>query len=731
MHLLSNINSETIHFNRQVNIKNSYSSSHSDSFSNSSLPSSYSSTSTNGYASLCDSIDCFLQRFKRKSSSYFDSFISREALLFKLELLSNISCVNFQQNFNLSLSDLKILKDFYLKKPFKVVELDKNIGAGLMSNDLYSSLANELLSDCKTYVKYDSNPLELCAISLCKLLTELNDLGYISDKLFSVLRSPLLEKTYKFGTFRFLPKLHKSKFSIRPIINYRQHLTSYLCTLIDHIIRPFVMSCDSYIKDSQDLINKTQYLRLPSNVNLFSCDFDSLYTNIVHSDCVYLICDFLQDKFSNDHLNIVAFKRFLLFVLDNNYFTFDNTVYKQNVGIAMGSVCGPSIANLFVYIYEKKWLSIHRPIVYYRFIDDLFIISLYNLNEMTSSLTGAFGKLTLNVDSSDLINFLDLYISIDNNNFLDFKLYFKPTNTFSYLLISSNHPSFMFKNIVKSLFIRIRRICTRFSNYVYYGSILTQQLLKRGYNLNIINKTFSMVSYLERSDLLIYKKRETLEFRDTFIFKFNFDSSILNFNSILSYSFTNLKNIFPSLNNKRILTVNKMQNNIFSLLVHNRKFAPNPKKCFFKKCLDTKCNVCFFSDTNYFIELKHNLCIPIQNFSNCNSEFVIYVIRCNLCSAFYIGQTKNIRKRIQSHISNIKTFSPYNDSNTCVSIHFNRTPHNFLHHFYFFVFSVDSIDNLNKRLNNEAFLINLFVKSGVTIINDYIPPIHSCRSCDF
>ena len=34
MHLLSNINSETIHFNRQINIKNSYSSSHSDSFSN-------------------------------------------------------------------------------------------------------------------------------------------------------------------------------------------------------------------------------------------------------------------------------------------------------------------------------------------------------------------------------------------------------------------------------------------------------------------------------------------------------------------------------------------------------------------------------------------------------------------------------------------------------------------------------------------------------------------------
>ena len=61
MHLLSNINSETIHFNRQINIKNSYSSSHSDSFSNSSIPSSYSSTSTstNDYAMINDYVKDF------------------------------------------------------------------------------------------------------------------------------------------------------------------------------------------------------------------------------------------------------------------------------------------------------------------------------------------------------------------------------------------------------------------------------------------------------------------------------------------------------------------------------------------------------------------------------------------------------------------------------------------------------------------------------------------------
>ena len=44
-------------------------------------------------------------------------------------------------------------------------------------------------------------------------------------------------------------------------------------------------------------------------------------------------------------------------------------------------------------------------------------------------------------------------------------MYIKPTNTFSYLLTNSNHPEFIFNNIPKSLFIRIRRICDSLIDY--------------------------------------------------------------------------------------------------------------------------------------------------------------------------------------------------------------------------------------------------------------------------
>jgi hypothetical protein len=103
---------------------------------------------------------------------------------------------------------------------------------------------------------------------------------------------------------------------------------------------------------------------------------------------------------------------------------------------------------------EDNFLVIHKPLFYCRFIDDIFVILDKNFN--IEILINSFGNLKLNIMSNKSVNFLDLAISLDpNTNFLHFSLYTKPTNTYSYLLYNSNHPNFIFKNIPKSIFIRI------------------------------------------------------------------------------------------------------------------------------------------------------------------------------------------------------------------------------------------------------------------------------------
>ena len=45
------------------------------------------------------------------------------------------------------------------------------------------------------------------------------------------------------------------------------------------------------------------------------------------------------------------------FLMDNIYVQFDGMVYQQIVGIPMGTNCAPLIANLFLYCYERDFMS--------------------------------------------------------------------------------------------------------------------------------------------------------------------------------------------------------------------------------------------------------------------------------------------------------------------------------------------------------------------------------------
>jgi hypothetical protein len=49
----------------------------------------------------------------------------------------------------------------------------------------------------------------------------------------------------------------------------------------------------------------------------------------------------------------------------------------------MGCKCGPTVANLYLYILEKHWLDLHTEVKYFRFIDDIiFIYANEEINEV-------------------------------------------------------------------------------------------------------------------------------------------------------------------------------------------------------------------------------------------------------------------------------------------------------------------------------------------------------------
>ena len=81
------------------------------------------------------------------------------------------------------------------------------------------------------------------------------------------------------------------------------------------------------------------------------------------SECEYICSNSFRSFFSsNKQKNYVNWTCFdtiyaLEFLLDNIFVRFGDSVYRQVIGIPMGTNCAPLIADLFLYCYELQFMT--------------------------------------------------------------------------------------------------------------------------------------------------------------------------------------------------------------------------------------------------------------------------------------------------------------------------------------------------------------------------------------
>jgi hypothetical protein len=542
----------------------------------------------------------------------------------------------------------------------------------------------------------------------------------------------------KLGTFKILPKIHKNKFGTRPIINCIDHPTSRICLFVDLVLQQYINSCKIILKDSQQLIQQLEELSFNNDkLFLYSCDFESLYTNIKGSDAIYKICSFLNNSnlFNNQFFDIIAFKTFLELIFNNAVFKFDKYFYRQILGLPMGCKCGPSIANIYLYILEKNWVSLNPDKFYRRFIDDQFIISKTEID--IDFFKSQFLYLKINIVTNNVVNFLDLNIEYDSfTGKIKFSLYYKPTNTFSYLSSISNHPSHIFTNIPKSILIRYRRNNSSYIDYLHSSRIAFKHLIDKGYNPIKVSNTSRQIANTNRSILIPYKDKTKLDNNNISKVFFKYDNSTSFMKDKISSSFNNFRANHQFLLNKKLFFINNMKPNIGNILINNHKLFYN-KKFFCNKCEKQNCTLCNYINKSYYFKHKH-FYIPILNNSNCNSIGIVYIIKCNLCNEYYIGQSQfSATIRIKKHLYDINntkknfSFALSNLNNISeVSKHFLDKFHKVNFHFSFFIIKSGLIDYY-KRLSLETDLINIFRTFNIPCINKKINNIESISSLSF
>ena len=372
---------------------------------------------------------------------------------FRTEFLKNITKFSKfdDKNYSINLNSFKNLIYSLKKDNITVTSADKNIGIVLINTKLYNNLCKDHLIKDDTYKQINYNPQFELFNSTRNTLLDLNKQGHISDNLFKCIFPKIHNK--KLASFRILLKLHKpNKFGVRPLVNCSNTTLSALSKTIDYYLKPIVCNHFSFIKDSQNLLQLTRDKYYDSKLKLFSADFESLYTNIPLEKSIDILMEIVS-KFDFLEINSYAFYNFLKLVLLNNYFYFKhNNLYSffiQRKGVAMGTSCGPSIANIYLSYFEIKYKNFINTSLYFRYIDDIIYTDQDNC--LTNKFPFIFPDLKLNTISDSKVQFLDLNISFDHDRSLKFDLFIKPTFTGSYLNSKSNHPHYIYRGIIISL----------------------------------------------------------------------------------------------------------------------------------------------------------------------------------------------------------------------------------------------------------------------------------------
>ena len=304
--------------------------------------------------------------------------------------------------------------------------------------------------------------------------------------------------------FYGLPKIHKSFKKIpplRPIVAQCNSMLTPITKFIDHVLQPLSQSYLDYLQNSTSLVGILENLQIPDEAILVTIDVESLYPSIPQGECINIIYDEMQ---ANRHLmlfdpNLII--KLLHNNITNNFFTFATYVFQQTTGTAMGAAFSPTIANIFMSVFLRKFLSTQeaKPLLLKRYIDDIFLIWTESEEKLDQFLTD-LNSFHLSIyfthqQSSNSVDFLDVTIfksaGFDYTNLLDVKTYQKSKNLYQYLHYSSDHPRSVFKGIIRGECIRYLRTNTQESDFNTIVIMFKKRLQQRGYPKKLVDKCTS------------------------------------------------------------------------------------------------------------------------------------------------------------------------------------------------------------------------------------------------
>ena len=343
-------------------------------------------------------------------------------------------------------------------------------------------------------------------------------------------------------TMYWIPKIHKDPIGFRFIVASPKCTVKHLSKDITSVFKLFHKQIQNYhrkrrfwsgintfwvIQNNNPVINSLFKInKRKSAKHISTFDFSTLYTKIPHDKLIYVLNQVIDFAFTGGTRNricvasgianwvkgnsrmkgnfytLTKIKDAVMFLLSNCYFVVGLQIFRQRIGIPMGSDPAPFFANLFLFHYESEWLHNMKKSdqcrarkfgIIFRLIDDLVAIN--DGLEFSKSYSEIYpSELALkkeNIDNNKA-SFLDLEVNLIDKEFHT-KLYDK-RNAFKFSVVRfpykcSNIPSKMFFSTISAEVLRICRATSTYNDFLLSSNTLLTKIKRQGADSDGIKKS--------------------------------------------------------------------------------------------------------------------------------------------------------------------------------------------------------------------------------------------------
>ena len=350
----------------------------------------------------------------------------------------------------------------------------------------------------------------------------------------------------------------------------------------------------------------------------------------------------------------------------------------------MGTKTAPSYANIVVAIFELLYVYTYKlqPLVWERFIDDIFGIWTHGIDEFTKFvefLNTCVDGLKFTVEHSfEKISFLDTQVFIQPDRSLSTSLYRKPTDTYNYIRFNSAHPASCKMGIPYGQFLRIRRICTKLADFDHHSNEMAKAFKMRGYPSKLVDQALIKAREQSRDTLLEVKppKEKSAEKQCFLIQTYHPDHNPLQEIVSENWKFVTKNPNLKMLNDIKLTIANRRPKNLRDLLTNSTFLDHAPKRRRINRCWNPiACRYCpKLEKTGRITSTSSGRTYTTKQNITCQSSNLIYCIQCKKCKVQYVGQTsRRLMDRFQGHFSSITNKRA--KIKTLIHDHFNQIDH--------------------------------------------------------